>query len=140
MEKVLIFKTASDAIMERLFTELQSKECEKICLIQTSLKDIFQKKYPEISFIDIQKEGFYDIPNEVMQPIQETKLDKIYIPTTGVRATNFGNIMELCNKLCYKELIFYNSNGEKNIVRKKGASAEWLIKIYIGLIEHLYRK
>lgn len=140
MDKVLVFKTASDAIMERLFTELQAKECEKICLIQTSLKDIFQKKYPEISFIDIQKEGFYEIKSEVLQPVQKMKLDRIYIPTTGVRATNFGNIMELCNKFCYEELIFYNSNGEESIVRKKGAFVEWLIKIYIGLIELLYRK
>ena len=140
MDKVLVFKTASDAIMERLFTELQSKECEKICLIQTSLKEIFQKKYPEISFIDIKKEGFYDISDEVLQSVEETKLDKIYIPTTGVRATNFGNIMEICNKLCYKELIFYNSNGEESVVKKKGVFIEWLINIYIRLIELLYKK
>lgn len=140
MEKVLIFKTASDAIMERLFTELQSKECEKICLIQTSLKEIFQKKYPEISFIDIQKEGFYDIPDEILQPVQEMNLKKIYIPTTGVRATNFGNIIELCNKICYKELVFFNSNGEESVVKKKGVFIEWLINIYIRLIELLYKK
>lgn len=140
MEKVLIFKTASDAIMERLFTELQSLQCEKICLIQTSLKDIYQKKYPYILFIDIEKEGFYEIPKEVLLLVQKMKINKIYIPTTGVRAINFGNIIELCNKLCYKELIFYNSNGEESIVRKKGAFVEWLIKIYIGLIELLYRK
>lgn len=140
MEKVLIFKTASDAIMERLFTELQSKECEKICLIQTSLKEIFQKKYPEISFIDIQKEGFYDISDEVLQPVQEMNLKKIYIPTTGVRATNFGNIIELCNKICYKELVFFNSNGEESVVKKKGVFIEWIINIYIRLIELLYKK
>lgn len=140
MEKILILKTASDIIVDNLLEKLLHQNNEKICMIQTSARAKFEKKYPNVKFIDIKKEGFYEIADEILQPIQKMKFERIYIPTTGTRANNFGNILKLCNELNFKELFFYNSNGEGNIVKKKTAFTEWMIKNYIELIEFFYKK
>lgn len=140
MASILIFKTASDIVMKQLFEKLQKEKEEKICLIQSSLKNEFQKKYTDICFKDIGKEGFYEIEYSVIQSLKKFNFEAIYIPTTGVRANNFGNIIEICKNFSYKKLVFYNSNGESNVVTKKNCFIELLIKIYIGFIEMLYKK
>lgn len=140
MDNILIFKTASDATIHRLFEQLRFEKSRKICLIQSSLKDNFQKKYHFVSFIDIKREGFYGIEDSVIQQLKEIKYEKIYIPITGVRATNFGNIVELCTKFSYEELVFYNCNAEQSIIKKQNRFKEKLIKIYISLVEMTYKK
>lgn len=141
MKNILIFKTASDVIMNRLFEELQMMEkSKKLCLVQTSVISDFQKKYPYVQFIDIRKEFFYGLDDSVINPLKEIAFEKIYIPTTRVRVNNYGNIVDICAKLSYQELVFYNCNGEQRIVKKKSRIEEMLIKLYISFVEMLHRK
>lgn len=140
MSNILIFKTASDVVMKRLFDELQTEKSKKICLIQSSLVSTFQGNYPDVLFVDSKREGFYGIEDAVMQPLKEIEFEKIYIPTTGVRATNFGNIIDLCKGLSFQELVFYNCNGEHSVIKKKSHFSEMLIKMYINFVEMLHKK
>lgn len=140
MGNILIFKTASDVVMKRLFEELQAEKSKKICLIQSSLISNFQEKYPDVLFVDSKREGFYGMEDVVMRPLKEIEFGKIYIPTTGVRANNFGNIIELCKGLSYQELIFYNCNGERSVIKKKSHFSETLIKMYINFVERVHKK
>lgn len=139
MNNILIFKTASDVVLKKLFIELKNKEAKKYCLIQSSLINNFQKEYKDVEFIDIQQEGFYNISDNVLEVIQNILFTEIYIPTTGPRAMNFGNILEIVCSLNYKKIIFYNCNGERNIIKKKSQLEEKLIRLYINLINLIYR-
>lgn len=140
MGNILIFKTASDVVMKRLFEELRVEKSKKICLIQSSLLSTFQVNYPDVLFVDSKREGFYGIEDVVMRPLKEMEFEKIYIPTTGVRANNFGNIIELCKGLFFRELVFYNCNGEHSVIKKKNHFSEILIKMYINFVEILHKK
>lgn len=139
MDNILIFKTASDNVMNRLLNELQKQRSFKYCLIQSSTLNSYYSKYEDIKFIDIKQEGFYNISDDIVKSLSQKKFEKIYIPITGVRANNFGNVIEICNKLHFNELVFFNCDGEKSIVRKKSSFIERLIKVYINVIEFLYR-
>ena len=139
MRKVLAFKTASEAVMDSLLRELR-QEYAVTCCIQTSLIDLYKQKYQDVSFFDIEQEGFYDLSDEVITRLQLENYDSIWIPSTGVRATNFGNIMSICKRLQYQKMIFYNCNGEKNIVKKKSVLQEKIIYLYIRMVEKIYKK
>ncbi len=140
MKNFLILNTASENVTFNLFKELCSEDAEKYCLIQSSKLDKYQSRYKDIQFIDICKEGFYDISENILNNIKKYHFDIVYIPTTSVRATNFGNILEIINKLNYEKIIFFNCDGEKSTVNKMGKLQEKLIKLYISLLNNLYIK
>lgn len=140
MDNILIFKTASDSVLDKLLEELSSKKQRKYCIIQSSLINIYSQKYKDIQFIDIQKEGFYDISRDVLKVIKNISFTEVYIPTTGPRAMNFGNILEIVEQLNYRKIIFYSCNGGKNIINKKSKLEEKMIRLYIYLIHLIYRQ
>ena len=140
MNNVLILKTASDVVLHKLFEELKNEDSKKYCFIQSSLINKFQKEYVEIEFIDIHQEGFYNISDSVLEEIKKISFAEIYIPTTSPRAINFGNILDLVCNLNYEKIIFFNCNGEKKEIKKKQKWEEKIIKLYILLIQIMYRQ
>lgn len=138
MKKVLIFKTASDTVMNGLLSTMEDAVCDKYCLIQSSLLSRFKIKYPNFKFIDIQQEGFYDIQQEIIDNIKQIYFNTIYIPVSSVRAINFSNIIEIIGKLNYEQIVFYNCNGEEKVIKKMSKLQEWIIKQYIYIVSKIY--
>ena len=57
-----------------------------------------------------------------------------------MKAYNFGNIMEIIQRIDYKRIVFFHSEQDIHIVEKKPL---WKIKLYgrlIDIIEFLYNK
>lgn len=138
MKRYLILTTATDAVTSKLLRELDIYTAEKYCLIQSSLLENYQKQYKGIRFIDINRESFYNMPESILDDIKKIHFDIVYVPVTNVRATNYGHVLEIINKLDYGEIVFYNCKGEKSVIEKKGRLQEKLIKMYINLIGCLY--
>lgn len=125
-------------IVDKLLNTLRDSTDKKYCLIQSGRLASYQKKYPEIVFIDIEKESFYDVSDHVLKPIKGIHFEKIYIPVTGVKAYNFGNVMEIIVELDYNILSFFYSNGESHEISKINRFHEYLCKKYIQVISYLY--
>ena len=139
MNNILIFKTSSENVLIKLFEDLKDIKGKKYCLIQSSLIKIFQKKYADIEFLDIQQEGFYNVSQDIMSSIKQKYFDKVYIPATGPRPTNFGNILKIVNDLDCGEIVFYNCSGEEKTVKRKSKLEEKFIRGYIKLVQFFYR-
>ncbi len=137
MSGILIFKTSTDGTMKRLFEELGKKDID--CLIQSSQMQRYQAEYPYINFIDIRKEGFYDLSPEVKERISSKTYDKVYVTFSGIKGHNYGNIMELVSGVNCKSAFFYNCNGDKVEIPKKNFIKDVLCRLYIKWIGVLYR-
>ena len=140
MEKVLIFKTASDNVMNQLFDKVSNENAEIDCLIQNSLIEQYKEKYENINFINIYKEGFYNVSSDVIDPIKSVCYNKIFIPLTGAHGHNFGNIIDIITQLSFKNGYFYNCNGELIEIPQYGFWQDWLCRCYIRLIGLIYGK
>ena len=133
---ILIFRTASDATMKRLFHELKNQNID--CLIQSSQFARYKKEYPSIHFIDICREGFYDLPDEVTKAIAEKEYDQLYVTFSGIKGHNYGNVMELVSKMRFKKAFFYNCNGDKVEIPKPNAIKDKLCRAYIAAVSFVY--
>lgn len=136
MEKILVFKTSTDATVKRLFQELGKKSID--CLIQSSQIDRYRAEYPDINFIDICQEGFYDLPSKMIEELSERTYDQLYITFTGIKGHNYGNVMELVNEMNFKSGFFYNCNGDKVEIPKRNIIKDTICKLYIGWIGFIY--
>lgn len=129
MSRILIFKTSTDATMKRLICELDKQEID--CLIQSSQIDRYKAEYPNIKFIDICQEGFYDLPLEIINRISSKLYDQVYVTFSGIKGHNYGNVMELVSKVDYKSAFFYNCNGDKTEIPRKNLIKDTLCSLYI---------
>lgn len=136
MEKILVFKTSTDATIKRLFQELGQKNID--CLIQSSQIDRYKAEYPYINFIDIYQEGFYDLRAEVTDKIFSKPYDSVYVTFSGMKGHNYGNIMELVEKVNFKNAFFYNYNGDKVEILKQNLVKDILCRLYIKWIGFVY--
>lgn len=137
MEKILVFKTAADATMRRLFHDLKNRSVD--CLIQSSQIARYREEYPYINFIDICQEGFYDLPAEVIRMISEKKYDQVYVTFSGIKGHNYGNVMELLIKVHFKKAFFYNCNGDRTEIPEQNMIIDKLCRVYIAFVSFLYR-
>lgn len=133
MEKILIFRTSTDATMQKLLKELGKKDID--CLIQSSQIGKYQVEYPYINFIDICQERFENLSREVMSLISNKKYDQLYVTLSGVNGYNFWNVIELVGRVHFKKAFFYNCNGKKTKIPQKNIIRDTLCRLYIKLIE-----
>ena len=133
---VLVFKTAADSVMYQLFERIKKEE-NIICLIQSDALEIYQSRYPNIQFIDIEKEGFYNVTPNILEKVGNMKFDKIILVSSGARFHDFQNILDIVEKLDYETLIFYNNSGEMRELKKKKVN-DWFYRILISIFESLY--
>lgn len=136
MGKILIFKTSVDGTIKRLLKELGEKDID--CLVQSSQYGVYQKEYPYINFIDICGERFENLPTEIVGMISGKKYDVFYVTLSGVYGFNFWNVMELADKVNFKNAFFYNCNGKKTKIPGKNRFRDALCRLYIKWIEWIY--
>lgn len=136
MEKILVFKTAADATMKKLLFELKDMDVD--CLIQSSQRKRYKAEYPNVNFIDIGREGFYSLPDEVTKILSKKKYDQVYVAFSGIKGHNYGNVMELVAKTDFKKAYFYNCNGDRIEMPKQNMVKDMLCRVYIALISFIY--
>ncbi|MBD5476921.1 MAG: hypothetical protein HDR17_13245 [Lachnospiraceae bacterium] len=137
-KKVLVLKTAYDAVTDRLLEEIGNKE-NVSCFIQTSKLEEYKEKYPEIYFVDIQGERFGDLTKNILAETEKVFYQTIYIPHAGEKPLYFGNVILFASHINHKRIIFYNENGEKREVKKKGKIASSFYRIMIIYFKWLWR-
>lgn len=122
--KVLLFRTASDGVINQLLEELM--HIEKISIegfAQHSAVEKCAKKYPTVKWIDSGVEIFSEDAGGV-ELIENTFYDEIYIPCSTQRFTNFENIFFLLEHLSYEKVILYDCNGKRKQMKKRNSLAE----------------
>ncbi len=137
MKKILVFKTSTDATVKKLFQDLVKEDID--CLIQSSQIDRYKKEYPCIHFIDICQEGFYDLPSKVVHRICQKTYDQVYVTFSGTEGHNYGNVMELVDKVDFKNAFFYNCRGDRVAVPKRNVIVDMFCRLYINWIGFVYR-
>ena len=138
MEQILVLKTSTDATMKRLFHELEKRKID--CLIPNSQIDRYRAEYPEVNFIDIRQEGFYDLPVDVIDMVSEKTYDRLYVTFSSINGHNYGNVMELVGKMHFREAFFYNCNGDKTEIPKSDLLKDTLCRAYIKILSAMYRR
>lgn len=136
MQKILVFKTSTDATIKKLFREMEGKRID--CLIQKSQFDRYRTEYPHINFIDIGQEGFYDLPSGVIDMISRQTYDQIYITCSGREGYNYGNVLRLIEQVNYKSAFFYNCNGDRMEIPRGNMIKDMVCRIYIGFTGFIY--
>lgn len=136
MEKILVFKTSTDKTITKLFHDLGEKDID--CLIQSSQIERYQKLYPYIHFIDICQEGFYDLTFKVTDRISQEIYDKVYVTFSDIEGYNYGNVLELVEKVNFKSAFFYNCNGDKIEIPRKKVLKDAFCRLYIKLFGFIY--
>lgn len=136
MKKILVLKTSMDGTMFRLFDELQGKHID--CLIQSSEMNKYQKKFPNINFIDIENEGFYELTPHVLRQATKERYDEIYITFSGVVGHHYGNVIEVLDLLRFKKAFFYNCNGERVNIPRQNLLRDWLCREFISFIQFVH--
>lgn len=137
---ILIFKTSADSTMNMLLEELNDLDCDIDCLIQTSQIERYKTLYPKVNFIDIQAEGFYNLPSGVMNKVSQNKYEQLYVTLSGVVGHNYGNVMSIVSKIVYKEAFFYNCNGEKITIPSPNFLKDFICRVYIGFLDLIYSR
>lgn len=137
MEKILVFKTATDRTMRRLFQDLGKVNID--CLIQSSQVNRYKTEYPHIYFIDICREGFYDLPPKVVRRMRQKNYDEVYVTFSGTEGYNYGNVMELVAQVKFRRAFFYNCNGERIEIPKKNVVKNILCGLYVEWTGFIYR-
>lgn len=138
MERVLVFKTSSDYVFENLLDNLSDSKKKIECLVPSSKLVKYQEKYVYMRFIDIKKEGFYDLSKEIIEYLCQKEYEEIYITFSGVTGHNYGNVMDVVSKLKYHKGYFYNCNGNRVEFNKSNMLIDFLCNCYIGLMRKIY--
>lgn len=138
MKKVLVLKTSSDNTMQRWFKEYSNQNNQIYCMIQSSQLPRYKKLYPDINYIDIKSEGFYNIADSVMKHVCSQEYDMVYVTLSGIVGHNYGNVMEIVKQLKFKQAFFYNCNGEKIVMPKMNVICEFICRLYIKCVEIIY--
>ncbi len=131
---ILVFKTSNGYTLNRLLNELGGERNIK-CLVSSSGIKECQAKYPEVVFIDIGRESFYDLSDELVMQLRNDVFDEVYITLSGKHGYNYGNVVQLINEITFAKAFFYNCNGERISIPRKSWIKDLLIRAYISIIE-----
>lgn len=136
MSNILVFGTSEKETIDRLIQELKNKDID--CLIQSGQIARYREEYPYINFIDICQDGFYNLPSAVIGRISEKNYDQLYVTFSGIKGHNYGNVMELVNKVHFKKAFFYNCNGDRTEIPEQNVIKDRLCRAYIALVSFIY--
>lgn len=76
--KILVFRTSTDTTMKKFFIEFD-KDNDITCLIQKSQLDRYQHLYPDIKYIDIGRESFYNLDEQFFNQFYDSSFDELYV-------------------------------------------------------------
>ena len=139
MGKVLVLKTAADIVVDKLISGIQDRE-KVACLIQTSKVKEYKEKYPNVEFLDIQKEMFWELQDNILNEIKTERYKCIYIPCTDEHAVQFKNVMDIVIQLSFERICFVNCNMERHWVQPKGMLKGFAAMLCIRYFRWLYRE
>lgn len=137
--KIIVLKTASDTVVDKLLDEIKNQQ-NIDCLIQPSNIERYKAKYTEINYINIQRERFEYLTEDILSEIEKKNYQILYIPHAGEKPYNFGNVILLASHINHKKIIFYSEDGEKREIRKKGKIASFFYRLMIIYFKWLWRK
>lgn len=125
MKNILVFKTASDGIMDTLFSEIRQTSKGKIfCLTTCGTYQTYKKNDPNIFFIDSKQEVF-DYKNFDYKILGHRHYDMVYVPSSSPAFRHYENIFFIIDRLKYKCIVEYDCYGNKryypykNFLQKK---------------------
>lgn len=145
MKNVLVFKTASDEVMNQLFEELgQSKE-RVYCLIQSGFLPKYSELYPDVCFIDSRMEVF-DYRAVDFELFKNLHIDDIYVPSSSPYFRNYENEFFIIDRLKYHSMILYDCYGSRRSYPYKSsrqkkiqyALSRFLFGIFTGIYKMKY--
>ncbi|MCI8752177.1 MAG: hypothetical protein HFH66_12640 [Lachnospiraceae bacterium] len=146
MKKILVFRTGKISVFDLLMLKILDENSEIMCFVQENIIDSIKQKYPSVHFISI-KQNYFDYDSFLEKVyINNKKFDDIYIISSGIDFVGFDSIFKIIELFEYKNLIFFNKNGnikiEKNTIfyKTKEKIYVFLIKIYIICINYFYSK
>ncbi len=132
-----MLKTAKNEIVEKCFQDNNNKSNKMVCLIQSSIIDEFRKRYKEVDFIDIKRESFYDLPEQINEYLMHQEFDKLLIPLSGKTVHNFGNVMDVVRTIRFREGYFFYSDGKTIRIPNYGVVLDSLISVLISVLYKL---
>lgn len=138
-EKIIVLKTASDIVVDKLLDEIKNEPTID-CLIQPSNIERYKAKYPGINFINIQRERFEYLAEDILAELEKENYQTLYIPHAGEKPYRFENVILLASRISHKKMIFYNENGEKREIGKKGKIISFFYRVMITYFKWLWRK
>lgn len=137
-KNILIFKTSTKEIFADLLKLTKEDELTRYCLIQSSSFDEYVNQYPDIIFINIQKESFYELEQRIISEVRNIHFSSIYIPVTPVKAYNFGNIMEIIKNCNYDEIVFFHNRESVKTIKKMPEWKEKIYAFYLNCFKNVY--
>ena len=135
--QVLVLRTSNDRTMQVLFKKLIN--CNIYCLVQTDNVHRLNSEYPDITFIDIRRPSFYDIPEYVLEQVISNNYDEVYILLSGIHGYNYGNVMDILRKCTYVNGWFFNGNGECILIPRFNLIHKLLIGLYVKIVNLVYK-
>ena len=134
MKTIVILKTSSDKVFKELLAKLALETQKKYCLIQSNIVQKYKGLYPEIEYIPIGNQGFHNVDDDIIMEFRKMEIDTIYIPITKKKAYNFSNVMRVIKHWHFNKIIFYNSETDKYILKKKSYVKQIIYFFYIKLM------
>lgn len=118
MKNVLVFKSASDEVMQQLFEELAQSGDRVCCLIQPGLVQRYCGLYPDIRFIDSRMEVFeYEAMDFGL--LKDMHIDDIYVPSSSPYFRNYENEFFIIDQMKYSQMVLYDCYGNKRFYQYK---------------------
>lgn len=119
MKNILVFQTAMDTVMSRLFKELLIPENEVFCLISEKNIARYKKLYPKIHFILAGKEILFENWERIQSGLPTKQIEVIYVPSSTPYFYNYDEVFFLISRMKYCKMALYDCNGnQKNLPYK----------------------
>ncbi len=122
MKNILIFQTAPDEILERLFYELHGQGCQLYCYVQSGYIEkcnkAYKEKYKHIIFVDSKRKDFQS-DSLSLQQLSGIYFDEVYVPSSSPYFRNYENVFFFIEKLDYRQKILYDCYGNKRCYQAK---------------------
>lgn len=135
-KEILVFKTSNDNAMHKLNDKLVDSNID--CLVQTRDYSRLKSEYPDVTFVDICRSSFYDIPEEIMKEVISKKYDEAYVLLSGKHGYNYGNVIDILERCDYKRAYFFNSEGECIDIPRFSVIHQLFIGLFMRIVNLIY--
>lgn len=138
MKNILVFQTASFAVMRNLFAAVLSPEHKVFCVTWDKDMAYYENLYPAIQFIFVGSESFYEKGRQVNKILSGERIDAVYIPSSTPYFYDYNEVFFLIGHINYKSRILYDCNGKQRVFQKKNAALRKLEYVVTCIWSSLY--
>lgn len=110
MGKILVFKTASDEVMDQLFQKLCGQGSQVYCLVPSGMIKKYKEIYTEAIFPDLHTDSLLD-GNLEPGMLAGMHFEEIYVPSSSPYFRNYEELFFFIEELDYKWKILYDCYG-----------------------------